>query len=95
MQFYGTEGSLTAPQFLGDEIAIWTQSDRQWQVTNLPPTLYDQLGVAAGLPHWLDCIRDGHQPVNNGRHARHVLEGLLACYESARSGRAVEITSRP
>ncbi len=51
--------------------------------------------MAAGLPHWLDCIRDGRQPVNSGRHGRHVLEVLLACYDSAKSGKAVEIKSRP
>ncbi|MHB0878828.1 MAG: Gfo/Idh/MocA family protein, partial [Anaerolineae bacterium] len=94
MQIFGSEGSITAPQFLGAEVAIWQQNDRCWQATNMPPTLYDQLGVAAGLPHWLDCIREGHQPVNNGRHARHVLEVLLACYDSAKSGKAVEITSK-
>jgi predicted dehydrogenase len=95
MQFYGSEGAITAPQFLSNEVGIWRQSDRQWQIANTPATLYDQLGVAAGLPHWLDCIRDGHQPVNNARHGRHLLEVLLACYDSAKSGKAVEIKSRP
>lgn len=94
MQFFGTGGSLTAPQFLGDEVGIWRQSEREWQVSHLPPTLYDKLGVAAGLPHWLDCIHEGKQPINNARHARHVLAVLLSCYTSARSGKAVEIANR-
>jgi predicted dehydrogenase len=95
MQFYGSEGALTAPQFLSNDVGIWRPGDRQWQVTQTPTTLYDQLGVAAGLPHWLDSIRDGTQPVNNARHGRHLLEVLLACYDSAKSGKAVEIKSRP
>jgi hypothetical protein len=42
------------------------------------------------LPHWLDCIREGKQPVNNARHSRHILEVLLSAQISARSGQAVE-----
>jgi len=90
MQFWGSRGSLTAPQFLGDELGVWHQGDKEWTVSHLPPTLYDKLGVAAGLPHWLDCIREGKQPVNNARHSRHILEVLLSAQISARSGQAVE-----
>ncbi|MHB0857777.1 MAG: Gfo/Idh/MocA family protein [Anaerolineae bacterium] len=93
MQFWGSQGSLSAPQFLGDEVGVWHSGDREWQISHLPATLYDELGVAAGLPHWLDCIEAGTQPINDGRHGRHVLEVLLSCYVSAREGRAVEITS--
>ncbi len=93
MQFFGDRGSLTTPQFLDDEIAVWHQGDARWQVDHLPPSLYDKLGVAAGLPHWLDCIRTGKQPVNNGPHGRHVLEVLLGALESAHTGRVVEISS--
>ena len=92
MQFFGTDGSLTAPQFLGDEVGLWHRGDKEWQVTHLPKSPYDQLGVAAGLPHWLDCIEQGKQPVNSARHARHVLDVLLSCYDSARTGAAVEVT---
>ena len=93
MQFFGDQGSLTAPQFLADEVAVWHRGDREWQINHLPPSLYDKLGVAAGLPHWLDCIRTGKQPVNNGPHGRHVLEVLLGALESAHSGHVVEIKS--
>ena len=91
MQFWGDQGALTAPQFLGDEVGVWHRGDREWTITHLPPTLYDRLGVAAGLPHWLDCIREGKQPVNNARHARHVLEVLLSALASAHEGRVVEL----
>jgi len=93
MQFFGDQGSLTAPQFLGDEVAIRRRGEADWTVEHLPPTRYDRLGVAAGLPHWLDCVRSGGSPVNHARHARHVLDVLLACQESARTGRAVAVHS--
>jgi predicted dehydrogenase len=91
MQFFGTCGSVTAPQFLGDEVGIWRQDSREWNVQRLPATEYDELGVAAGLLHWVDCIREGKEPINNARHARHVLEALLACYRSAETGQAVTL----
>jgi len=93
MQFWGSRGALTAPKGLGDEIGVWRQGDAEWEISHLPPSLYDRLGVAAGLPHWLDCIREGKQPINNGQHARHVLEILLSSEVSARTGRAVELTT--
>jgi predicted dehydrogenase len=93
MQFWGSEGALTAPQFLGDEVGLWKQRDPEWKVSHVPPTLYDKLGVAAGLPHWLDCIREGKQPLNNGQHGRHVLDILLSAQISARDGQAVELTT--
>jgi len=82
MQFFGSAGSLTAPQFLGDE---------DWQIETVPPNRYDGLGLAGGFIHWLDCIHEGKQPINNGRHGQHVLEILLAAQESARTGQAVEL----
>lgn len=93
MQFFGDRGSVTAPQFLGSEVGVWHAGDPDWDIAQLPRTLYDELHVAAGLPHWLDCIRDGKQPVNNARHARHVLEILLGALESAKTGQAVALKS--
>jgi predicted dehydrogenase len=93
MQFWGSQGALTAPQFMGDEVGVWHRGDAEWELRHLPPTLYDQLGIAAGLPHWLDCIREGRQPINHGRHGRHILDILLAAQTSAQSGRAVELST--
>jgi predicted dehydrogenase len=91
MQVWGSQGALTAPQFLGDEVGVWHRGDAEWQTFHLPPTLYDKLGIACGLPHWLDCIRQGKQPVNNGQHGRHILDVLLSAQESARTGQAVTL----
>jgi predicted dehydrogenase len=93
MQFFGTGGSLTAPQFLADEVGVWHPGDKEWTINHLPATLYDRLGVAAGLPHWIACIESGTQPVNHARHARHVLDVLLSAQASARSGQAVTLTT--
>jgi predicted dehydrogenase len=93
IEFWGSEGALTAPQVVGDEIGIWHQGDPEWEIVRVPPAPHDRMGIAAGLPHWLECIREGKQAVNNGRHARHVLEIVLSSQLSARTGRAVELTT--
>jgi predicted dehydrogenase len=91
MHVGGSAGALTAPQFMGDEVGSWRCENGQWHIANLPATEVDRLGIAVGLPHWLDCIRNGTRPVNDGRHARHVLDVLLSVQRSASTGRAVAL----
>jgi predicted dehydrogenase len=45
------------------------------------------------IEHLADCIRDGVEPVASGRHARHVLEVMLAAQQSAREGRVIDVAS--
>jgi len=45
------------------------------------------------IEHLADCIRDGVQPVASGRHARHVLEVMLAAQQSALEGRVIDVVS--
>ena len=52
----------------------------------------DELGVVeAGARHFIDCLRDGIDPVLTAEHARHVLEVMLAAYASIEDGRSHEI----
>jgi predicted dehydrogenase len=93
VQFWGSQGALTGPQFTGDEVGVWHPGDAEWELRHLSPNLHDRLGIAAGLPHWLDCIGEGRQPINDGRHGRHILDILLSAQSSARTGRAVELST--
>jgi predicted dehydrogenase len=45
------------------------------------------------IEHLADCVRDGGQPIASGRHARHVLEVILAAQQSAREGRVIEVAT--
>jgi predicted dehydrogenase len=45
----------------------------------------------AEIEHFVDCIEQGLEPLNNGEHAVHNLKLVLAAYESTRTGRVVEI----
>ena len=45
------------------------------------------------IEHLADCIRDGVQPVASGRHARHVLEVMLAAQQSSRESRVIDVVT--
>ena len=47
------------------------------------------------IEHLADCVRDGVQPIASGRHARHVLEVMLAAQQSVREGRVIDVVSSP
>ena len=92
MEFYGDKGTLNTPQF-GKELQLF-QADFEppgWQTVEVQPTDLDRMGLAVGIDHWLDCILQNREPFLSGEHARHVLEVMLAAYESAETGQAVEL----
>lgn len=45
------------------------------------------------VKHLVDCVRQGVHPVLSAEHARHALEIMLKAIESARSGRAIDLTT--
>jgi predicted dehydrogenase len=50
--------------------------------------------LVAGIEHLIDCIVDPSlKIIPNAEHARHVVEIMNACYESAREGRSLELTT--
>jgi len=62
----------------------------EWEpAADAPP---DDGGVVeAGARHFLRCRMALEQPVLTAEHARHVLEVILAAYQSIASGRSVEV----
>ena len=54
---------------------------------------FAELARGALIEHLADCIRDGVQPIASGRHARHVLEVMLAAETSAHEGRVIDVAT--
>jgi len=52
-----------------------------------------ELGRAVMVRHLVECVREGTKPVLSAEHARHALEIMLKAIESARTGRALELTT--
>lgn len=92
MEFYGDKGTLNTPHF-GRELQLFQIESEApgWQTVEVESTDLDRMGLAIGIDHWLDCILQDRAPILSGEHARHVLEVMLAAYESAETGRAVEV----
>jgi len=53
----------------------------------------DALQQALVIDHLAECVATGTAPVLSAQHARHVLEIMLKAQESARTGRAMELTT--
>jgi len=54
---------------------------------------FAELARGVLIEHLADCVRDGVQPIASGRHARHVLEVMLAAQQSAREGRVIDVAT--
>ena len=95
MEFYGDKGTLNVPRWYDEEKGLQlfqAESEAQgWQTVKVKSSDLDRLGLAIGIDHWLDCILQDREPFLSGKHARHVLEVMLATYKSAETGRAVEL----
>ncbi|MBI3850191.1 MAG: Gfo/Idh/MocA family oxidoreductase [Verrucomicrobia bacterium] len=57
-------------------------------------TIYEEAwnyGFPQEMAHFVDCVKNDKQPGVTGEDGRAVLEAIFACYESARTGRKVEL----
>ncbi len=54
---------------------------------------FQALERACVIEHAADCIRSGQHPILSAEHARHALEIMLKSIQSAREGRALDLTT--
>jgi predicted dehydrogenase len=92
IELYGSEGTI---QMLGDDWApqgyeLWRNDRGHWEVHEETSR---QWSWTDGLRHLVECIDARTRPAIRPEHARHVLEIMLRALESARDGRARELTS--
>jgi len=105
MEVYGLEGTLLVNR--PDEalppvevyrldaapgVAGWI-TPRDYKIFAVGSDRFAELQRGALIEHLADCVRDGRQPVASGRHARHVLEVMLAAGRSATEGRVIDVAS--
>ena len=68
-------------------------STRGWSFT-----MYEEAwnyGFPQEMQHFVDCILAGEQPLETGEDGRAVMEIIFAAYESAGTGRKVELPFTP
>jgi predicted dehydrogenase len=73
-------------------LAGWI-SPQTYEIFPVGSDRFAELARGALIEHLADCIRDGVQPIASGRHARHVLELMLAAERSALEGRVIEVAT--
>jgi D-xylose 1-dehydrogenase (NADP+, D-xylono-1,5-lactone-forming) len=93
---YGLEGIITLGGPGNEPLRVYRRTEGiswasrgEWSAPRLQkdPT---------ALPHrhFVECVREGRQPLGTPSHARHVVEIMLAAHESNRTGQRVELRTR-
>ncbi len=96
MSFYGDEGVITVNDRSDAHPISLFRDERNklgiqaWTEIDLPRG--GQAGLYVGVEHLIDCIQNPGKPiVTSGEHARHVIELINKCYQSAREGRTLDM----
>ena len=104
VELHGNAGSTYADLLHGNALTTFSTAGYEYAVEKAAGTkgwtftVYDEIG-AYGFPeedrHFVGCVREGLDPIENGEDGKAVLEIVMAAYESARTGRKVKLPFRP
>jgi predicted dehydrogenase len=104
VEVYGSEGVTYANLHMGNALPTYSEKGYGYAVEKAPSTsgwsypVYEELwnyGFPQELEHFARCVRGMEEPRATGHDGRVAQELLLAGYESAGSGRRVELPFRP
>ena len=89
-EIMGTEGQI---RFGGSEasVSVWRKETEQWTQMQVDPEGPDELGFPMAVYRFIDAIENDAEVPVSGPDGRHVLEIVLAAYQSGKSGESVEV----
>ena len=99
-EVHGSAGVAYADLLHGNAIETYSDAGYDYAVEKAGSTkgwsftIYEEAwnyGFHAEMAHFVDCVRSDTTPLVTGEDARAVLEAIFAAYESARTGRKVEL----
>ena len=99
-EVHGSEGVAYANLLQGNSILTYSRAGYDYAVekagstTGWSFTIYEEAwnyGFPQEMAHFVDCVRDDLEPLVTGEDGRAVLEAIFAAYQSAGSGRKVEL----
>jgi myo-inositol 2-dehydrogenase/D-chiro-inositol 1-dehydrogenase len=102
-EIYGSEGVTYADLLHGNALETYSEVGYGYAVEKAPETkgwtftVFEEAwnyGFPQELGHFVDCVRNGTVPLETGEDGRAVLEIIMAAYESAATGRKVELPFR-
>ncbi len=104
VEVYGTGGVIYADLFQGNSALTYSEKGYGYAMEKAGGTqgwtftIFEEAfnqGYPQELRHFIQCVRDGAQPLVTGEDGRAVLEILNAAYASARTGQKVMLPFRP
>jgi predicted dehydrogenase len=91
---YGVEGTIYLNESQSPPITLSAKRGPYGDLNGIFQPRVPPPKPNASHQHFIDCILKGEKPTADPIHQRHVVEIMLAAYESSRNGRAVEVKSR-
>lgn len=99
-EVHGSKGVAYADLMHGNAIETYSTQGYDYAVEKAGSTkgwsftIYEEewnYGFPQEMAHFVDCVQNDKQPIVTGEDGRAVLEVIFAAYESARTGRKVEL----
>jgi len=103
-EVYGSEGVVYADLLRGNSLITYSKEGYGYAVEKAPDTkgwtftIFEEAwnyGFPQEMAHFVDCVKMGKEPLETGEDGRAVLEVIYACYESAGTGKKVELPFTP
>lgn len=100
IEVYGTKGVTYADLFQGNSALTYSAEGYDYAMekadlsTGWTFTVYEEAfnqGYPLELQHFVDCVTSGKEPVFTAGDGRDVMEAVYAVYESARTGKKIEL----
>ena len=104
IEVYGSEGVSYGNLLMGNALPTYSENGYGYAVEKAPSTkgwtypVYEELfnyGFPQEMRHFARCVRGKESPIVTGEDGRLVQEVLYAGYQSAGTGRKVELPFRP
>lgn len=103
IELYGTKGTMLMGGWCdaSNPLEVYTEDtilgSRAGWYKPVPPRggkpKPSMVWTVADLMHVVDCVITGEKPIISGEHCAHVIEIIEKAYESARTGKAVDLTT--